>query len=743
MAENELLEISGQVVHVVYRNEKNQYTVLILLAGEEKEEVTVVGVIPLVSEGEELRAYGRWEQNASYGRQFRAEVFEHARPVTEEGMLKYLASGAVKGIGKVLARRITETFGVNALEVIERDPERLTQIKGITREKALEISEELKRVYGVRELMVYLGAFGIPPESAMLVWKKYGEEAIACLQEDPYSLCVEEIGVSFQAADNIALSMERPQDDRGRVQAGVIYVCRHNLGNGHTCLPEDAVVKVAAKLLGVEPELVRDGVEELCGNFTLMREVFGEKRFLFLQQQHLCEEYIAGRMKQMLRMPPNALFGADVQIRLIEEREQIEYAGKQRAAIQAAMEQGVLILTGGPGTGKTTALNAIIQILKQAGEQVLLAAPTGRAAKRMSELTGEPAKTIHRMLQVDWDERDQPFFNRNERNPLECECLVIDEMSMVDAYVFESVLRALPLGCRLILVGDSDQLPSVGAGNVLGDLIASGLFPTVQLTEVFRQSMQSLIITNAHKIVAGEPPELRRRDNDFFFLPGRTAESAQETIVSLVETRLPKSYGYSSLEDIQVLCPSRKGELGTVELNRLLREAVNPPQKGKPEVKINGQLFRLGDKVMQIRNDYQLPWTREDGSEGQGIFNGDMGVITDIDKPGGAIEVRVDDRLVIYDFEKAAFELEPAYAVTVHKSQGNEFTAVIIPVTKVPSLLCYRNLFYTAVTRAKRLLILVGEASVVRRMVENDRKTRRYTGLPWFLAREKGELSGF
>lgn len=736
MEESGLLELQGQVVHVVYRNEKNQYTVLVLIAGEDREEVTVVGTIPMVSEGEELRVFGRWEQNQSYGRQFRAEVFEHARPVTEEGMLRYLSSGAVKGVGRALAGRIIDTFGINALEVIENDPGRLSQIKGITLEKAKEISEEYKRIYGVRELMVFLSAFGVPPEVSMLVWKKYGDESIACVQEDPYALCAPEIGLSFQAADQIAQSMERPQDDMSRVQAGVVYVIRHNVNNGHTCVPRDALIKVAAKLLGVDRELAEDAVEELWGSFVLMQEEFGGREYLFLQQQHLCEQYIAGRMKAMLRAPANAIAGADMHISAIEEREGIEYAGKQREAIKAAMEQGVLILTGGPGTGKTTTLNAIIRILKQAGERVLLAAPTGRAAKRMSELTGEESKTIHRMLQVDWDERDQPFFNRNERNPLECECLVIDEMSMVDAYVFESVLRALPIGCRLILVGDSDQLPSVGAGNVLGDLIAAGMFPTVQLKEVFRQSMQSLIISSAHRIVAGEMPELRRRDSDFFFLPGGGPEQARELIGALCGTRLPKSYGYSPFEDIQVLCPSRKGELGTAELNRLLRETVNPPAKDKAQVKIEGQLFREGDKVMHVHNDYQLPWTREDGSEGQGVYNGDMGVITRIDRPGGAIEVMIDDRLVIYDFDKAGFELEPAYAVTVHKSQGNEFNAVIIPVTKVPRQLCYRNLFYTAVTRAKKLLILVGESEVVREMVKNDRKTQRITGLRQFLTRD-------
>ncbi len=734
MAEQELAELCGSVEHVVYHNDQNQYTVLALVS--ENERATVVGTFPYVSPGEELRVLGRWETNSNYGRQFRAEVFERAQPVTQEGMLRYLSSGAVKGVGKATALRILDAFGVNALNVMENEPDRLAQVKGITKEKALAISEELRRVYGIRELTVYLGAFGVPPESAVLVWKLYGQESIACVQRDPYSLCEPEIGLSFQIADAIAQSMECPQDDEARVQAGVVYVLRHNLLNGHTCLPEESLCKVAARMLGVERELAQDAVERLCGSFQLMREEFDGRSFLFLQQQHLCEEYIAGKMKAMLRAPANALPGADLEIALIEERQGIRYAGKQRVAIRAAMEQGVLILTGGPGTGKTTTLNAIIRILKQAGERVLLAAPTGRAAKRMSELTGEEAKTIHRMLQVDWDELDNPVFNRNESNPLECECLVIDEMSMVDAYVFEGVLRALPLGCRLILVGDSDQLPSVGAGNVLGDLIAPRMFPTVQLTEIFRQSMESLIVTSAHRIVEGKIPELTRRDSDFFYLPVVDVESAQELVVSLCSQRLPKSYGYSSGEDIQVLCPSRKGEMGTGELNRLLREAVNPPSPKKPEVKINGQLFRLGDKVMQVRNDYQLPWTKDDNTDGQGVFNGDMGIITEIDKPGGAIRVRIDDKNVLYDFDHAANELEPAYAVTVHKSQGNEFTAVVIPVLKVPDKLCYRNLLYTAVTRAKRLLILVGRREVVGRMVENNRKTRRYTGLTHFLARE-------
>ncbi len=733
VAEDRLLELCGSVETVVYHNDKNQYTVLEMNAGNEN--VTVVGAFPFVSVGEELHVYGKWSSHPSFGDQFKAEAFERSRPATTAAMLKYLSSGAVKGIGPATARRIIETFGGKALEIIENEPERLAQIKGITREKALEINTELKRVYGIRELMAFLGAYGVRPEEAVLVWKQFGEGSVGCIQEDPYCLCGDGLDISFSIADSIAESMEKPRNDDGRVQAGVLYVLRHNLNNGHTCLPADKLCQAAQRLLGVELSDVQDALLLLCEHYQTVCVNFDGRDFIFLKKQYQSEEYISRRMQGMLQMPPQSICGAENMIADVERTQGIAYAEKQRDAIRAALDKGILILTGGPGTGKTTTLNAIIRILKEMGERVFLAAPTGRAAKRMSELTGEEAKTIHRMLQVDWDEQDNPVFTRNERNPLECDCLVIDELSMVDSYVFESVLRALPISCRLILVGDSDQLPSVGAGNVLGDLVASGLFPTVQLKEIFRQSMASLIVMNAHQIVEGKMPDLSRRDSDFFFMPVAEPEDAAKLIVSLCSQRLPKSYGYSSVSDIQVLCPGRKGELGTAELNKLLREAINPPSKDKTEVKINGTLFRLGDKVMQVRNDYNLPWAKEDDTSGEGVFNGDMGVVTEIDRPGGVLRVQIDDKEVLYDFEHASNELEPAYAVTVHKSQGNEFTAVVIPVLKPPMQLCYRNLLYTAVTRAKKLLILVGTRGTIEAMVENDRKTRRYTGLARFLAR--------
>lgn len=731
MQEEQLLEISGSVEQIVFRNEKNGYTILEINDGREL--VTAVGSMPWVSVGEELRIMGIWVRHPTFGTQFKVEAFERYKPATASAILKYLSSGAVKGIGPSLAAQIVEAFGENTLEVMEKEPERLASIKGISAAKARKFSHEIQRAHGIREAMVRLGSYGISPEEALRIWKQYGPQCTDLIQENPYYLCEDGVDIDFSRVDTIAASMERPQDDNGRIRAGIVYVLKHNVKNGHTCLPADKLCAVAVSLLGVEPDLVSGNLEELCNEQSLISLWVGEQEMIFLPRYFRSELYIAERIDMAIKFPAQSIGGADEYIARLEQEFGMEYAALQKQAIREALSKGMLILTGGPGTGKTTTLNAVIRLLEMKGEKVLLAAPTGRAAKRMSELTGREAKTIHRLLQVNWDENDKPVFSKNEKDLLECDAIVLDELSMVDVSLFEALLRAMPMGCRLIMVGDCDQLPSVGPGNVLGDLIASGRIPVVQLNEIFRQSMQSLIVTNAHRIIAGQPPELAVRSSDFFFLPCGEPESLSRLIVDLCARRLPASYGYSPYTDIQVLAPGRKGEVGTNELNKKLQAVINPPEKGKKEIALNGTLFREGDKVMQIKNDYDLPWTKADGTMGEGIFNGDLGILLEIDRRSSSLTVQMDDRLVVYETETAGNELELAYAMTVHKSQGSEFQAVIIPMFPGPSQLYYRNLLYTAITRAKSLLILAGTKETIYRMVENNRKTKRYTGLLTFL----------
>lgn len=733
MQEKQLLELTGTVEEIVFSNENNGYKILELKAGEEL--ITVVGTLPWVGCGEELRVIGTWIHHPSFGQQFKAEAFERSAPKTADAILRYLSSGAVKGIGPATATRLVEAFGEHTLEIMEQEPERLSTIKGLTRAKAEKIAQEFQRIYGIREIMLYLGGFGITPEEALRVWKQYGPSSKELIRTDPFLLCADGVDIDFGRADLIAESASVEQDDFSRLRAGLHYVLRHNTNNGHTCLPADKLILAAARMLGVEPELLTSVLEELKEEHVLIPQLLGGREFIFLPRYYDSEAYCAGRLLMLLRYPAQPLRNVDGHISAVETRLGIQYAEGQKQAVRQALEKGMLILTGGPGTGKTTALNAVISILEEQGEKVLLAAPTGRAAKRMSEVTGKEAKTIHRMLQVEWNDRDAPTFMRNEKNLLECDALVLDELSMVDVQLFESVLHALPLGCRLILVGDCDQLPSVGAGNVLGDLIRCDKFPVVQLQEVFRQSMNSLIIRNAHRVVAGEMPDLHDRTGDFFFLPMRQADRIADTVVGLYAERLPRTYGYDPTVDIQVLCPGKRGAVGTEEMNRRLQQALNPPGLQKREITVNGTVLRAGDKVMQVRNDYNLTWQRPDGSSGEGVYNGDVGTLLEIDKRGGTLTVLMDDRYVLYPLESAS-ELDLAYAMTVHKSQGNEFQAVVIPLYTGPSQLNYRNLLYTAITRAKSLLILVGMEQVIEAMVNNNRKTMRYSGMGWFLSEE-------
>ena len=726
MENKELLQLCCTVRSVIYRNENNGYSVISVMNNGAV--ATAVGMMTSVSVGDELKLIGNWKVHSVYGKQFAFDCYEQVMPSDSESIFRYLSSGTIKGVGRSTAKRIVEEFGDDSLEVIKNEPEKLCIIKGISKEKALEMSEEINKTLGMREIMLELGAYEISVREAVKIWKNYGSEAVEKIKENPYILCTEGIGIEFRRADLIAIKLNMSADDECRIRAGVIYVLSGNIKNGHTCLPREKVTEVAGRFLVLEYDTVESVIEIMIKDGSIIQHTINGMEFLFLPSLFQSESYASQKLKIMLEFPPESITGVESALDSFEKRKNIKYADLQRKAIIEALSGGILLLTGGPGTGKTTAINAIIELYRQSGIKVMLAAPTGRAAQRMAEVTGRTAKTIHRLLEVEWDKNDMPAFKRNERNMLECDALIIDELSMVDSQLFEAVLRALPLGCRLIMVGDSDQLPSVGAGNVLSDLISCGKIPCIHLTEVFRQSMQSLIVMNAHRIVNGEMPEITRKDNDFFFISCSDVSGVSDKIVELCSSRLPKAYHYSPLEDIQVLCPSRKGELGVAGMNAKLQEALNPRTDLTNEIVFEENIFRIGDKVMQIKNNYHLLWHKDDGTSGTGVFNGDIGIVADVDTQSRILTVQFDERLVEYEFE-ALNNLELAYAVTVHKSQGNEFNAVLIPVYAVPAMLCYRNLLYTAVTRAKKILILVGEVSVMRSMVENNRKTLRFSGL--------------
>lgn len=734
MSEEQLLELRGSAEDIVFRNASNGYTVLTLLC--EGIAVTAVGTMTDINIGDDLRLVGVWKNHPGYGEQFSFNYYEHTMPTTPASILKYLSSGAIKGVGRATAKKLVDAFGENTLEIIQKNPERLTEIKGFTIEKAKNISTELRKIFGMKEVMVYLEKYHISALEAVRIWKSLGESAVSMIEENPYVLCSDSIAVPFERADAIAAAMNRPDNEECRIRAGLVYIISYNTGNGHTCLPADRLIGVTAKYLRLGEDIVSTVLSELITDATLISDEIDGRQFIFLPSMYRSESYSAERLLLMQRFPPERILGGELALDSFESANGITYATAQRSAIIQALSGGLLILTGGPGTGKTTTLNAIIELYKQSGLKVLLAAPTGRAAQRMAEVTGNEAKTIHRLLEVEWDQNDKPRFTRNERNLLDCDALILDEMSMVDSQLFESVMRALPFGCRLIMVGDSDQLPSVGAGNVLGDLIASDMIPAVRLTEIFRQSLQSLIVTNAHRIVNGEMPEIRRRDSDFFFLQVGDKDAIAREIVRLCSERLPAAYGYSSFSDIQVLCPGRKGFLGVTELNKLLQDALNPNDSSKNEVRMPVYTFREGDKVMQTKNNYDLPWTKDDGSEGSGIFNGDIGIIEQIEKGAGNVRIRFDDRVAVYNPDNLA-NVELAYASTVHKSQGNEFNAVIMPMYYGAPQLYYRNLLYTAVTRAKKILIMVGNVSTLKKMVDNNKKTKRYSAMRAFLERSK------
>lgn len=731
MQEKEFEEIQGSVEDIIYRNPDSGFAVISVAAQDEL--VTVVGSVASVEVGEELTLTGNFTSHPTYGYQFRAELFERRLPATAGAILQYLSSGAVKGIGPGLARRIVDKFGDETLEKIEQNPMILSEIKGISEKKAEELAVEFKQIFGVRSVMLFLSKFGISPAFGVNIWKLWGPSAIEVITSNPYMVCGEEVGLPFESADLISSHLELASDDPNRVYAGIIYVLTKNMSNGHTCLPEETLISVVAQLLEIDTADVYAILEQMLERFQLVRTE-RNREYIYLPELYESETYIARRMAQLSSELPEEQANVDDVIAIVEEEQGIAYEARQKRALAAAITDRVIILTGGPGTGKTTTLNAMITIFEQQGLNVLIAAPTGRAAMRISELTGREAKTIHRMLEAEYTPNGTMRFARNEQIPLDCDVMIVDEMSMVDTRLFESLLRALHLECKLVMVGDSDQLPSVGAGNVLRDLIDSECVTIVELKEIFRQAAMSQIVTNAHEIIHGEMPNLDSKDSDFFFLSRENPLLAVRTVVDLVSRRLPASYDYSPTDDIQVLCPSRKGDLGIENLNAKLQQVLNPKEKEKKEVKAGRYTYREGDKVMQTRNNYDILWVRGE-ENGMGIYNGDIGTIQSIDKHNGYMIIDFDGRISSYTL-KMADELELAYAITVHKSQGNEFNAVILPLLGGYDRLYFRNLLYTAVTRAKRLLIIVGSRERVEFMVRNNRKTLRYTGLKHFLTEE-------
>ncbi len=726
-------ELSGTIEYVTYENSGNAYCVLTLTTTDG--ELTCVGNMPNPTPGETVKLQGEYTFHSVYGRQFKFTSYEPIAPEGAAAILRYLSSGAVKGIGPSTARKIVERFSGDSLEIIEHDYERLATIRGISLAKAKKISDQYKKQSGIRDIMMQLSQYGISPDETNRIYKILGKNTIEKVQSNPYILFNEDIGFSWERVIDIAEYFNIENNNTQRISAGIIHILKHNLVNGHTCLPEAKLISLSAELLDCNESDVVIALKQLLQEIKIRKDTIKGGEYIFLEKYYSAERYISSKLRIMSGLRPKPIIMPKGVISRLEKSFGIKYQDKQAEAINMALEKGLLVLTGGPGTGKTTTLKAIISVLEESGFDVALAAPTGRAAKRMSEVTGKDAKTIHRLLEVEWDDNDKQVFSRNENNPLVCDAIIVDEMSMVDSLLFESLLRALCLGCRIILVGDSNQLPSVGAGNVLSDIIDSGIIPVVELTEIFRQAMSSLIITNAHKIVNGNYPELNSKDKDFFMIDINNSATLTNYILNLCTSRLPKAYGYDCLNDIQILCPSKKTPAGTGVLNNLLQQHLNPPGKDKPELTFKGYILRCGDKVMQIKNNYDIDWTKDNGESGLGVYNGDIGFISDINTSSQKITVRFDDRVAIYNIEDAS-QLELSYAVTIHKSQGSEFPCVIIPLLSTPEKLCYRNLLYTAVTRAKSNIIIVGDRELICKMTDNNRKTLRYTGLEEFLKNE-------
>ena len=722
----------ANVLGTVYRNDENGYSVITVRLG--RGEQTVVGTLPRLRPGEQAAFTGTWTEHATYGRQFRCVLCEPLKPTTLLGIERFLGSGIIKGVGQTTAKAIVAAFGEETLTVLAEHPERLQEVPGMGKKRWKQIAQNYQETTVERDTMIFLQSYGIPATLSVRIGKLYGERAAEIIRTDPYRLCQDLEGVGFVTADRIAAAIGIAPDSEGRIRAALRYLLQEAAsGAGHVYLPREELLRRACALLHVGEEAVDLQIQYLAiARDISLRGEPGEEEQVWLPRFESAEREVAQRLCELMAAAPPALdAGADRGIDRFQRMEGIAFSERQREAIRSALKHGVLVITGGPGTGKTTIINCIIRLLTPEGT-VSLCAPTGRAAKRMTETTGIESRTIHRLLEYSGEEG---AFARNAECPLETGCVIVDEASMIDVLLMRSLLRAVEPGTRLIIVGDSDQLPSVGPGNVLGDILQSGVVPAVRLTDIFRQAGESRIVVNAHRINHGEMPILNEKGTDFFFErtenPGRTARQ----VVGLVTERLPKFRGIEGtarLRDIQVLAPARKGECGVMQLNMLLQEALNPPSPDKPTLSWGETVFRLGDKVMQTRNDYQLAWHRDTPhgpEDGQGVFNGDVGYVIDVDGEEHTLTVRFDeDKDAVYasaDLEN----LDLAYCLSVHKSQGSEFPTVVMPVCGGPPMLLTRNLFYTALTRARELVVLVGREETIRQMVENDHILKRNTAL--------------
>ena len=723
----EIEVLSCTVSGVIYKNDENGYAVL-KVQDEDGADRTITGTIPYAWPGETLTAYGHWVNRAGHGRQFEVESTVREEPEGSRAAFLYLSSGAVKGIGPALAGQIVTKFGDRALFVIEEEPERLAEIKGIGSGRAKTISEEYSRQVNLKKLVLLLNESGVLPEYAIRFYRFFGDRSIDMLKENPYLLTMDGVQAPFAAADRLAEELGITDSDPNRIRAGIRFVLQHNEKNGHCFIPYGKLLSAAAKQLGLDPEEIGTVLEEMTAEQSLIREAIAGEDACYLPDMHRAECTVASHLARLAGQPQRTLTNLEALVDACEREQGIHYAEQQREILRAAAGHSVLAVTGGPGTGKTTSLRGVLKLYGRMGLRTLLAAPTGRAAKRMSELTGAEAATIHRLLGAKLSETGmEVVFSKNRDNPLSCDAVIVDECSMVDIRLMASLLEALPKKVRLVLVGDAAQLPSVGPGNVFSAILRSGVVPTVRLTAIFRQQDGSRIVRNAHMINKGEHPDLSENTGDFFRLRRLQAASVQETVVDLFKTRLPEKM-HIPPEEIQVLSPTRKGECGTVELNRLLQEALNPPGPEKAERLSGSAVLRVGDRLIQTRNDYDVLWEDADGQSGVGIYNGEIGTLTAIDSDAKTLTVDFDGRRATYDFESLT-DLEHAWALTVHKAQGCEYRAVILALADASRRLMTRTVLYTAVTRARELLILVGNEASAFQMIDNEAPTRRYNAL--------------